>query len=37
MKNIFNFFTKKNNCQLLVVNNDKQAQVASDIASFFWL
>ncbi|SKB62107.1 transcription-repair coupling factor [Malaciobacter marinus] len=35
MKNIFDFFTKKNNCQLLVVSNDKQAQIASDIASFF--
>ncbi|RXJ86777.1 transcription-repair coupling factor [Arcobacter sp. CECT 8985] len=35
MKNIFDFFSKKNDCQLLIVNDDKQAQVASDIVSYY--
>ncbi|RXJ99134.1 transcription-repair coupling factor [Arcobacter sp. CECT 8986] len=35
MKNIFDFFSEKNDCQLIIVNDDKQAQVASDIVSYY--
>ena len=34
MNNIYNFFKNKNDTQLLVVSDDKQAQVASDIISY---
>ena len=34
MNNLFDFFCTKNDCQLLIVSDDKQAQIASDIASF---
>jgi len=34
MNNIFDFFSSKNDCQLLIVSDDKQAQCAADIASF---
>ena len=34
MNNIFDFFSSKNDCQLLIVSDDKQAQSAADIASF---
>jgi len=34
MNNIFEFLSAKNDCQLLIVSDDKQAQMASDIAHF---
>lgn len=33
MNNIFEFFSKKTDCELLIVSDDKQAQIAYDIAS----
>ncbi len=34
MNNIYEFLSQKNNCELLIVNDDKQAQSAYDIASY---
>ena len=34
MNNIFDFFSTKNDCQLLITSDDKQAQIACDIAKF---
>lgn len=34
MNNIYEFLSQKNNCELLIVNDDKQAQIAYDIASY---
>ena len=34
MNNIFQFLSEKNDCQLLIVGDDKEAQIASDISSF---
>ncbi len=34
MQNIFNFFKEKNSCELLIVNDDKQAQEANDVVNF---
>ena len=40
MNNIYDFLSSKDRrkeCQLLIVNDDKQAQMASDVASYFGL
>lgn len=37
MQNLFSFFSQKNDCQLLIVNDDKQAQEAHDILRFHGL
>ncbi len=34
MNNIYEFLSQKNSCELLIVNDDKQAQFAYDVASF---
>jgi transcription-repair coupling factor (superfamily II helicase) len=34
MQNLFDFFASKNDCQLLIVNDDKQAQEAHDVLRF---
>ena len=34
MHNIYNYFKNKNDTQLLIVSDDKEAQIASDIISF---
>ncbi|MFA7084283.1 MAG: DEAD/DEAH box helicase [Arcobacteraceae bacterium] len=34
MQNLFSFFAQKNDCQLLIVNDDKQAQEANDVLRF---
>ncbi len=34
MHNIYDFLNTNKDCQLLIVSDDKQAQIASDIASF---
>jgi transcription-repair coupling factor (superfamily II helicase) len=37
MQNLFSFFASKNDCQLLIVNDDKQAQEAHDVLRFHGL
>ncbi|WP_419770486.1 MAG: transcription-repair coupling factor [Candidatus Marinarcus sp.] len=34
MQNLFSFFKSKNDCQLLIVNDDKQAQMAQDVVAY---
>ena len=34
MNNLFDFLSSKNDCELLIVSDDIQAQIASDIAAF---
>ncbi|MFA7091421.1 MAG: DEAD/DEAH box helicase, partial [Arcobacteraceae bacterium] len=37
MQNLFSYFKQKNDCQLLIVNDDKQAQEAYDVLRFHGL
>ena len=34
MNNLYHFFSSKNDCELLIVSDDKEAQVAKDILEF---
>ena len=34
MNNLFEFFNQKNDCELLIVSDDKQAQVAHDVVAY---